>query len=424
MAKLHTLPKLSVIAVLLTGIVGCGSDSESADLVKAVTLEKLRTEGTIIESVTIVNDQTRLRAGEKHQLSATGLDSNGETRNVTNELTWTSSNTDIATVSNSGLVTAVANLSANQGVVTITGTTINDISGDGEMSISDEAVTSIQLKQASPETGNINTCINASINGDVTYADGYISLNTVKDMSFALDDATTASIDSDGTLYTSSAEIETTSVTAKIGDITDQLTVTADPINLENIDVLVNDVATDIITLNVGSRLQVNAQASLVNEESAFDIDSTISWSVPNTNNVGITTEDSENVTLFALKPGVTQLIGTCGGKQQVVAVEVTGSATLDSIQINDGESPLVLEPLQTIDLTLTANYSTSPSSLNVTEFADWSLNGSDIVSAEIIDPGTNQALYRITSKLSANGTAIVSVTYDGIISSTQINIE
>ncbi|MBH0058770.1 Ig-like domain-containing protein [Pseudoalteromonas sp. SWXJZ94C] len=424
MAKLNTLPKLSVIAVLLTGIVGCGSDSESADLVKAVTLEKLRTEGTIIESVTIENDQTRLRAGEKHQLSATGLDSNGETRNVTNELTWTSSNTDIATVSNSGLVTAVANLSANQGIITITGTTINDISGEGEMSISDEAVTSIQLKQASPETGNINTCINANINGDVTYADGYISLSTVKDMSFVLDDTTTASIDSDGTLYTSAAEIENTSITAKINDITDQLIVTADPVNLENIDVLVNGDSTDIITLNVGSRLQVNAQASLVNDESAFDINSTISWSVPNTNNVGITTEDSENVTLFALKPGVTQLIGTCGGKQQVVAVEVTGSATLDSIQINDGESPLVLEPLQTIDLTLTANYSTSPSSLNVTEFADWSLNGSDIVSAEIIDPGTNQALYRITSTSSANGTAIVSVTYDGIISSTQINIE
>jgi len=424
MAKLHTLPKLSIIAVLLTSIVGCGSDSESADLVKAVTLEKLRTEGTIIESVTIENDQTRLRAGEKHQLSATGLDSNGETRNVTNELTWTSSNTDIATVSNSGLVTAVANLSANQGIITITGTTINDISGDGEMSISDEAVTSIQLKQASPETGNINTCISANINGDVTYADGYISLSTVKDMSFVLDDATTASIDSDGTLYTSAAEIENTSITAKINDISDQLIVTADPVNLENIDVLVNGDSTDIITLNVGSRLQVNAQASLVNDESAFDINSTISWSVPNTNNVGITTEDSENVTLFALKPGVTQLIGTCGGKQQVVAVEVTGSATLDSIQINDGESPLVLEPLQTIDLTLTANYSTSPSSLNVTEFADWSLNGSDIVSAEIIDPGTNQALYRITSKSSANGTAIVSVTYDGLINNTQINIE
>lgn len=424
MAKLHTLPKLSVIAVLLTGIVGCGSDSESADLVKAVTLEKLRTEGTIIESVTIENDQTRLRAGEKHQLSATGLDSNGETRNVTNELTWTSSNTDIATVSNSGLVTAVANSSANQGVITITGTTINDISGDGEMSINDEAVTSIQLKQASPETGNINTCIDASINGDVTYADGYTSLNTVKDMSFVLDDTTTATIDSDGTLYTSSAEIETTSVTARIGDITSQLIVTADPVNLENIDVLVNDVATDLIILNVGSRLQVNAQGNLVNEKSAFDIDSTISWSVPNKNNVGITTEDSENVTLFALKPGVTQLIGTCGGKQQVVAVEVTGSATLDSIQINDGESPLTLVPLQTIDLTLTANYSTSPSSLNVTEFADWSLNGSDIVSAEIIDPGTNQALYRITSKSSANGTAIVSVTYDGLINNTQINIE
>jgi len=424
MAKIHTFPKLSVIAMLVTGIVGCGSDSESAGLVKAVTLEKLRTEGTIIESVTIGNDQTRLRAGEKHQLSATGLDSNGETRNITNELTWTSSDNEVATVNSSGLVTAVANASANQGIITITGTTINDISGDGEMSISDEAVTSIQLKQKSPKTGNINTCIDANINGDVAYADGYISLNTVKDMSFVLDDTTTATIDSDGSLYTSSADIENTSITAKIGNITDQLTVTADPVNLESIDVLVNDSSTDLISLSVGSRIQVNAQATLTNNTKTFDIDNSVSWSQVNSNNVGITSVDAKKGTLFALKPGTTQLIGTCGGKQKVVTLEVTGNATIDTIQINDDENPLTLEPLKTIDLTLTANYSTTPSTLNVTEFANWSINGSKIVNAELINQGTSQAIYRLTSNSNTNGTAVVSVIYDGLSSSTQINIE
>lgn len=98
MAKLYTLPRLSIIAVLLVGVVGCGSDTDSSELVKAIKLEKLRSEGTIIESVTIVDNQTRLRVGEQYQLSATGIDSNGETRDITNELTWTSSNTDVATV--------------------------------------------------------------------------------------------------------------------------------------------------------------------------------------------------------------------------------------------------------------------------------------------------------------------------------------
>lgn len=424
MAKLNTLHKLSIIAVLLTSIVGCGSDSESSDLVKAVTLEKLRTEGTIIESVTIVNDQTRLRAGEKHQLSATGVDSNGETRDITDELSWSTSDPEIATVNSRGLVTAVNNLDANQGIITITGTTINDISGDGEISISDEAVASIQLKQSFPEIGSINTCIGANINADVTYADGYKSLNTIKDMSFSLGDTTTAAIDSNGTLHTSSQEIEDISVTANIGDITDSLVVTADPINLENIYISANDKQTDILSLNVGSRLKVAARAKLLNDESTYDIDNTISWSTSTSSNVGITKHGDNKGTLLALKPGVAQLVGTCGGKQQIVAVEVTGDATLDSIEIDNGDNPLTITPLQTLDLTLTANYNTTPSSLNVTEFANWSINGSSIISAEIINSGTDQARYRLTSNSTENGTAIVSVTYDGIVSSTQINIE
>ncbi|MEL0606488.1 hypothetical protein, partial [Pseudoalteromonas undina] len=76
------------------------------------------------------------------------------------------------------------------------------------MSISDEAVTSIELKQASPEIGHINTCIEASITADITYSDCYISLNTIKDICFSLDDKTRAFFDNNGTLYTSSNEIE------------------------------------------------------------------------------------------------------------------------------------------------------------------------------------------------------------------------
>ncbi|GAB0110520.1 Ig-like domain-containing protein [Pseudoalteromonas distincta] len=424
MAKLYTLPRLSIIAVLLVGVVGCGSDTDSSELVKAIKLEKLRSEGTIIESVTIVDNQTRLRVGEQYQLSATGIDSNGETRDITNELTWTSSNTDVATVNSNGLVTAVANSSANQGIITITGATINGIEGEGQISISDAAVASIQLKQASPETDHINTCIDAKINGDVSYVDGYVSLNTIKDMSFSLDDLTTATIDSKGILYTSAAEIENTTITAKIGNITDQLAVTASPMNLDSIDILIDDVSTDTITLDIGTRVQLNAQASLLNNESPFDIDNSVTWSILNEDSAGITTTDENKGTLFTLKPGVTQLIATCGGKQKITTLEVTGDTTLDSIEINDGESTLTLEPLKTIDLTLTAKYTTTPSTLNVTEFANWSLNGSSIISAEIISPGTDEAKYRLTSNSNDNGTAIVSVTYDGIVSSMQINIE
>lgn len=424
--KIQTSPKSSIITILLTSIIitGCGSENNSTELARAVNLESQRAKGTIIESVTIIGGHTRLRAGETHQLSATGVDSNNEVRDVTNELTWSSSDKNIAIINNNGLVTAVAATTVNQGIVTITGTTINDIHSEGEMSVSDSPAKTISLKLTSPETGSINTCISANIKGDVSYDDGYISLNTVKDMNFSLDGNTTATIDEDGTLYTSAPEIEHTIITSKVTNISGQLTVTADPINLEKLDILIDNKPTDLITLNIGERIQVNAQANLVNETSTHNIDTTISWTQENNNYIGITTKGDNKGTIFALKPGVTQLIGTCGGKQTTTALEVKGETNLDTIQINDGSDPLTLAPLKSIKLTLTANYTTTPANLNVSEFANWSIYGSNLLNAELIDLGTNKASYNVTSTSNATGVAIVSVTYDGVTSSVHINIE
>jgi Big-like domain-containing protein len=426
--RLQNPPRSSVITMLIASIsmVGCGSDNNSADLARAANLEIQRAQGTIIESVTIVGDHTRLKKGESHQLIATGIDSNNVSRNITNELIWSSSDTSIATVNNRGLVTAVANSTVNQGIITITGTTINGIYGEGEMSISDVAVATISLKQTSPATDSIYTCVDASIKGDVGYEDGYTSLNTVKDMRFSLDDNTSATIDTDGTLFTSAAAIENTTITAKIGDISGQLTVTADPKNLDRLDILLDDKTTTLITLNIGDRVKVNGQASLKAEVSEKDIiiDNTIYWSQEDVGHAGITTIGDNKGTIFALNPGVTQLIGTCGGKQAIATLEVKGEANLDAIQINDGSDTITLAPLKSLELTLTASYTTNPASLNVSEFAQWSINGSNLLNTELIALGTDKTSYKLTSTSSITGVAIVTVTYDGITSSVYINIE
>jgi hypothetical protein len=425
---IQNISKPSVIALFLasTLLLGCNNDNDSADLAKAVKLESQRAQGTIIESVTIIGGQTRLRVGESHQLSATGIDSNNETREITNELTWSSSDTSIATVNGAGLVTAVANASANQGIVTITGSTVNDIFGEGEISVSDVAVTAIRLKQALPETGSIYTCIDASIKADVDYDDGYTSLNTVRKLDFTLDENTTATIDTKGNVFTSAATIEHTVVTASIGDVSGQITVTADPSNLGSIDIFQNDELTDIITVNIGERLLVNAQANLLSEISTadFDIDNAIIWSQEDEGHIGITTKGDNKGSFLALKPGVTQLIGTCGGKQALTTLEVKGEADLDTIQINDGNDSISLAPLKSIELSLTAFYTSTPASLNVTEFADWSINGSSLMSAELIDLGTEEVSYKLTSTSNTTGAAIVSVSYDGKPISVRVNIE
>lgn len=423
----HNLSKITVLSLVLTTtlLAGCDSENNSDELARAVELEKQRANGTIIESVTITNAQTRLKAGETHQLTAIGIDSNDDTREVTGELTWSSSDPTIATVSSKGLVTAVANSNVNQGIVIITGTTINDMLGEGEMSVSDEAVSAISLKQTSPETGHIHTCIDANIKGDVSYDDGYISLNTVKDMTFTVDELSSALVDENGILHTSAEAIENTTVTSVIGDVSAELSVTADPKDLDNIDILLNDKTTTLITLNIGDRVQVNAQANLIESVSTetFDIDPSITWQQRNTGLTGITATGTNKGTILALKPGITELTGVCGGKEAIAIIEVKGEAIIESTQINEGDDAIIIEPLKSVQLILTTHYDIAPTSLNVSEFARWDIIGNDIVKIELIASGTSSAHYKLTSTSASEGSIVLLATYDGIVSSVRIDI-
>lgn len=417
---------LLTVAISSTLLVGCDSDNNSAELARAVELEKQRANGTIIESVSITNGQTRLKAGETHQLSATGIDSNDEVRDITDELTWTSSDITIATVSSKGLVTGVANSDVDQGKIIITGTTINDIFGEGEMSISDVAVSAITLKQTSPETGAINTCIDANIKGDVSYEDSYVSLNTVKDMTFSLDADSSAVITDKGVLYTSAEGIENTTVSSTIDNISAQLIVTADPKNLESIDILLDDEVTTLITLTMGERIKVNAQAKLIETVSkdTFDIDPSITWQQRDTGLTGITDTGVNKGTIMALKAGVTELTGVCGGIEGKTILEVKGEAKLEGTQLNEGDDVITIAPLKSVLLTLTANYDVAPTTLNVSEFANWDDIGNDIVTLELISSGTSDAHYKLTSTSASEGSVVLLVTYDGIVSSVRIDID
>jgi type IV pilus biogenesis protein CpaD/CtpE len=403
---------ITVINILLSG---CDSDNNSAQLAKAVELEYLRANGTIIEEVEISNAQTRLRAGETHQLIAIGLDSNGESRDVTAELeAWSSSDESIATVDSNGLVTGVATSTANQGKVTITATTINGIDGTADISISDVNVSAINLKQKSPATGNIQTCIEASIDGDVTYEDGYVSLNTIKDMAFSVNDQSSAVIDNNGILYTSSDALENITVTATINDIDAQLLVQADPANLASIDILLADANTTSFSLNLGQRVKVSAEAKLLNasSEESFNIDPSIQWQQRDSGYTGITDEGANKGTILGLKQGFTELIATCGGKQAIAVVEINGDANLENIQINNGEESIVIAPESSTSLTLTANYDGTPNSLNVSEFASWQVSDNNIISLELVSAGLSSAYYQMTSTSSA-GSANIIVRYD-----------
>jgi hypothetical protein len=422
---INNFKKTKAVLLISTALVlsGCDSGDDAKNLTKAVELEIQRQQGTIIESVTITGGQFRLKVGETHQLNATGIDSKDETRDITSELTWSSSDTAIATVNNKGLVTAVANSDVNQGIVIITGTTINDISDEGEVSVNSSKVAALVLRQYEPKSGNISTCLDAKIIGDITYEDGYQSLNTVTDISFSVDKNSTAVINDEGILYTSNELLEDTIVTGLIGDISAKIAVTAEP-SLDSIDILLADEITKKITLSIGERKGVNAQANLANITTVTNIDNSISWQQRDTNLLGITNHGENKGTLVALKPGISELSATCGGIKTTATIEVIGKAEIEALQVNDNVDAFTLAKNESVELTLTASFTDNTTTLNVSEFADWTLNGSDLISAELISIGTDKATYKITSTSGVGGDMIISATYDGEVKNIDVTVE
>ncbi|MBU2893128.1 Ig-like domain-containing protein [Colwellia sp. D2M02] len=419
------------LLICVTLLSGCGSDGDSENLAKAVKLEAQRQNGTIIEKFEVSGGQTRLTKGDTHQLTAMGTDSKGEIRDITTELIWSSGDESIATVNEkTGLVTAIKNTEENQGIVVITAKTINDIARDVSVSVSDEAPENIVLKQVSPEVGSINTCIDARITGDITYQDGYQSLNTTRGVSFSVDDNSTAIINDEGDIFTSAATTEDSIIRASMANnVTSTLVVTADPNNLSNISVVLDEEPIERITMNVGERLQVNAQATLLAEvsEDTFDIDNSVSWTITNNTRVGLTETGDNKGTLFALQPGVVQVQGSCGGKLGSATIEIKGEADIEGLQINEGEDELTVGLDDSITLTLSANYTSTPSTLNVTEFAQWLIDGgteNNLINVELVETGTDTANYKITANKNTTGTVVISAAYDNNEASVRINIE
>jgi hypothetical protein len=193
------------------------------------------------------------------------------------------------------------------------------------------------------------------------------------------------------------------------------LLVQADPADLASIDILVANENTTSLSLNIGQRVKVSADAKLFNTPAgeSFNIDPSIQWQQRDSGYTGVTSEGTNKGTILGLQQGFTELIASCGGKQAIAVIEINGDANLENIQINNGEESIVITPESSTSLTLTANYDDTPNSLNISEFASWQVSDNNIISLELISAGLSSAYYQVTSNSSSAGSANIIVSYD-----------
>ncbi|MSN27235.1 MAG: hypothetical protein GJV46_15370 [Geobacter sp.] len=76
-----------------------------------------------LSSIKVAPYGQRVATGTSQQFTATGSFSDGSIKDITNQVSWTSSNTSVATISSTGILTAI-----HHGSTTITAV-LNGISG-------------------------------------------------------------------------------------------------------------------------------------------------------------------------------------------------------------------------------------------------------------------------------------------------------
>ncbi|MBA3947942.1 MAG: Ig-like domain-containing protein, partial [Herpetosiphonaceae bacterium] len=147
-----------------------------------------------LTSITVTPADSSIVVGITQQFTATGNYSDGSTQDFTNSATWTSSDTTVATISSSGLATAL-----NSGSTTITasfdpGTGV--VSGNTTLTVSPLVLTSITVTPANPSivkgttqqftaTGTFSDGSTQDLTGSVQWSSSSIGVATISSSGLA-----------------------------------------------------------------------------------------------------------------------------------------------------------------------------------------------------------------------------------------------
>jgi uncharacterized repeat protein (TIGR03803 family) len=161
----------------------CGSFSSS--LIVTVTPATLA-------SITLTPPIPSIAAGTSQQFTATGTFSDNTTQNLSADLTWTSSNTSLATVSSTGLASTAG---AGTGTATITATcsvasVCSNLSGTATLTVTPATLSSITLSASSSSiaagateqftaTGNFSDNATQNLSADVNWTSSNTAVTTV-----------------------------------------------------------------------------------------------------------------------------------------------------------------------------------------------------------------------------------------------------
>lgn len=287
----------------LATAIAVGTTTITANLGATKGTATLTVTSATLTSIFVTPANSSLPAQIPQQFTATGTYSDSTAHDVTSLVTWNSSNTVVATISSSGLVTPVA-----VGTTTITATT-GGISGNTNLTVTSATLSSIAVAPA-----DINLAVQLT---QQFVATGTFSDSTTHDLTSLVawnsSAPTVAAISATG-LATAVAQGKTT-ITATLGGISGTTTITVTSGMLTSI-----SITPPTPSIKVGTT-QPFAVTGTFSDGSSSDITSLVAWNSSNTSVASI----NSNGLATAVAVGTTTISAIVAG--------ISGTATLTVTQ-------------------------------------------------------------------------------------------
>ena len=384
----------SAVATIFANGSATGEASGTTNITAAlsgVTSPNVKLTVTAVTSIMITPVASQnLDVGATQQFSAIGTYSNGSSANISAQVTWLSSNPQVATIYSNGLATAVAagtaNITATLGGVTSPAT-----------ALAVQPLSSIAVSPSSPNNLAIGTTQNFTAIG--TYADGSL-MNITSQVVWSSSVPGITTIAAGGTA--TGVKSGSVTITATLSGITSR-PVALTVISLASIVVIPSSTA----NLMVGGTQKFTATGTY-SDGSTADFTSQVVWSSSNTAAVTI----AAGGTATAVGGGTANITATFGGlTSQPVAMTVK---VLSALMIEPAATPINLNVGASQSFTAVGIYSDG-SMADITSQVIWTSSNTNI--ATIL---TNSSSTSSTTSATgvAAGTAMISASLSGITSS------
>jgi len=347
-------------------------------------------------SIAVTPANQTLAPGTIQQFTATGTFTDNSTQDLTNSVTWSAGDLTVATISNTGLATTVAD-----GTVTITATS-GSVAGSTTLIVSGATLVSIVV---SPSSASIPAGTTQQFSAIGSYSD-----NSTQDITSSVHWSS-----SDGTVATISNTPGTSGlatgvaaggvvISATSGSVTGSADLTITTAALISI-----AVTPQSPSIPLGNSQQFTATGAYT-DNSSKDLTQLATWSSSDNTVLTISNQSGSNGLAASAGAGTAVISAIYSGVSGMSSASVTGTA-LVSIAVTPGNSSIVSGATQ--QMTAIGAY-TDGSSQNLTNSATWSSSNSSsaTVSSTGLVTGAFVGNDSITATMnSISGTASITVT-------------